>query len=71
ARGHAVSTASDGSKRCAVVTRAKSRGRSHSRVHVVTFEYHGSCAERHLAASRKQLRDVQKAVDVALKQTTL
>lgn len=71
----ASASAKASAKRCAVVTRAKSRQRAHVRVRdgiqVVTIEGSGSCAHATLAQSQEKMKKVQKAFDLAVKQGTL
>jgi hypothetical protein len=69
AMGHAhrlaAATSSAKAKRCITVAR------SARRVHLVSVKSDGSCSAAAVALSTVKLREVQKAVDLALKQATL
>ena len=67
----AASTSPAQSKRCVVVTRARNGQRAHRRAHLVTVKSDGSCAVGSVAQSLEMLREVEKAVDLALKHATL
>lgn len=74
-KGHAhqlaASTSSAPSKRCLVMTRARSGQRARGRVRPVTVNSDGSCAVGAAAQSLEKLREAEKAVDLTLKQPTL
>ncbi len=67
----AAATSSATAKRCIMVTRAKKGQSARGRVRVVTMKSEGSFAYTTLAHSREELKEVQKAVDLALKHSTL
>ena len=54
-----------------VVTLARNVHRSRERIHLVTVKSDGSCAMRAVAPSAKRLREVERAVEMVLKQATL
>jgi hypothetical protein len=59
------------SKRCLKVTRTRSGERARGRVQVVSVNAEVTCPADKIALSAERLREVEKAVDLALKQATL
>jgi hypothetical protein len=59
------------SKRCLAVTRARAVRRAHERLRFVTVSKSGSCSAHQVAQSIVKRREIEKAVDLALKQGTL
>jgi len=67
----AASTSAAPSKRCVAVTRARNRQRTHGRLHVVTVASDGSCAAGVVAQTVVRRRQIEKTVDLVLKQAAL
>jgi hypothetical protein len=58
-------------KQCLVVTRTRSAQRSRPRVRFVSLKSGGSCSTSEVAISVERVRELSKAVDLALKHSTL
>lgn len=75
ATGHAqrvaFATASTKTGQCVVVTRARSANRSRPRVRFVSVKSGSSCSSSQVAISVVRMREVSKAIDLALKQKAL
>lgn len=70
---HVAAAGSAKGKACVVVTRARSTQRSRPRARVVSLKSDGSCSTGEVAVSISvdRLREASKAVDLALKHSTL
>lgn len=67
----AVAMASTKTGQCVVVTRSRSANRSRPRVRFVSVKSGSSCSSSQVAVSVERMREVSKAVDLALKHTAL
>ena len=67
----AVATAPTQVKKCLVVTRTRSTHRSRPRARIVSLKSGGSCSSSEVAISVERVREMSKAVDLALKQGAL
>jgi len=72
AKRHATMVAAaSSSKRCTAVARARDARRAHERTRVVRVTADGSCVACAAARTVEKRREIEKAVNLALKQSTL
>ena len=66
-----ASTSAAPSKRCVAMARARDARRAHERTRVLRVTADGSCAAGATALTVEKRREIEKAVNLAVKQSTL